>query len=158
MKAESPTYIIDQDKQLVVHYLHHLLNESEQKTTIKVRDLLNFKWKDVSLTNGDLLIMPGKNWFTFNLVNQQAFSQQVVIDIANQVRMSKVELFTLDIHNNLVQQAMHLQRSNNRSAKITVSAMSQLTLYVTIESASQLRSSVNIYSANEYIKAEHTSV
>nr|WP_274620418.1 7TM-DISM domain-containing protein [Colwellia maritima] len=102
--------------------------------------------------------MPGKNWFTFNLVNQQAFSQQVVIDIANQVRMSKVELFTLDIHNNLVQQAMHLQRSNNRSAKITVSAMSQLTLYVTIESASQLRSSVNIYSANEYIKAEHTSV
>ena len=155
VKAEVPNYNIDKDKQLVVHYLHYFISEFPQNK-IEINELYKHDWQDVYLKNGDMLIMPGKNWFAFDLTNQSDKAQSVYLDIANQVRMSQVELFVQDIEHNITEKKMQLQRSNNRNAKVTVSPHSQITLYLTVESATQLRTSVNIYSVNKYIEASST--
>lgn len=154
-QAEVPNYNIDQNKQLVVHYLHYFTSVPLQNK-IEINELYKHDWQDVYLKNGDMLIMPGKNWFAFDLTNKSDKAQSVYLDIANQVRMSQVELFVQDIEHNITEKKMQLQRSNNRNAKVTVSPHSQITLYLTVESATQLRTSVNIYSVNKYIEASST--
>tara|TARA_R110002050_G_scaffold135999_4_gene259091 strand:+ start:168 stop:1973 length:1806 start_codon:yes stop_codon:yes gene_type:complete len=154
-QAEVPNYNIDQNKQLVVHYLHYFTSAPLQNK-IEINELYKHDWQDVYLKNGDMLIMPGKNWFAFDLTNKSDKAQSVYLDIANQVRMSQVELFVQDIEHNITEKKMQLQRSNNRNAKVTVSPHSQITLYLTVESATQLRTSVNIYSVNKYIEASST--
>lgn len=155
VQAETPTYNLDQNKQLVVNYLHRTLDESQQKIVFDISGLSSIYWQNVYLKNGDMSIMPGKNWFAFDLTNQSEKAQQVYLDIANQVRMSRVELFIQDTDQNVVHKQMQLQRSNNRSAHFTVPSHSQVTLYLTIESSTQLRSSVNLYSAKGYIEASN---
>ena len=155
-KAETPSYQLDQDKHLIVNYLYRLLNEPQQKTFNEIRDLTGHEWQNTHLTKGDVLIMPGANWFAFELINNDKEAKQVYLDIANQVRMSRVELFIRDRYKNITQKEMQLQRSNNRSVEVSVAPYSQVTLYLTIESATQLRSSVNIYSAKAYIEASST--
>lgn len=152
-KAEIPSYQLNQDKHLIVNYLYRLLNKSQQKTVNEISDLTASEWQRTHLINGDLLIMPGKNWFAFELINNSKAEKQVYLEIANQVRMSHVDLFVRDRYQNFSQKNMQLQRSNNRSAKVSVAPYSQVTLYLTIESSSRLRSSVNIYSAKAYIEA-----
>jgi len=156
VKAEIPSYQLDQDKHVVVNYFYRLLNVPEQKTINEISKLTGHEWQNIHLTNGDVLIMPGENWFAFELINSSKEAKQVYLDIANQVRMSRVELFIRDRYKNIVQKEMQLQRSNNRSVEVTVAPYSQVTLYLTIESATQLRSSVNIYSAKAYIEESST--
>lgn len=155
-KAEIPSYQLDQDKHLIVNYLYRLLNGTQQKTFNEISNLTGHDWQNIHLTNGDVLIMPGENWFAFELINSSKEAKQVYLDLANQVRMSSVELFIRDRYKNIDQKEMQLQRSNNRSVEITVAPYSQVTLYLTIESSTQLRSSVKIYSAKAYIEASGT--
>lgn len=155
VNAKTPTYILDQEKQLVVHYFHHFSNEAKKTSATDISDLLSIEWQDVYLKNGDMLIMPGRNWFSFDVTNQSDEALQVYLDIANQVRMSRVELFIQDVNYNLSRKSMQLQRSNNRSATVSVPSNAQVTLYLTIESTSQLRTSVNIYSVKGYIEASN---
>jgi len=152
-KAETPTYQLDQDKHLVVNYLYRLLKESQQKPFNEISDLTGNEWQNIHLTNGDLLIMPGENWFAFELINNSKEAKQTYLEVANQVRMKSVDLFIRDRHQNIDQKSMQLQRSNNRSTMITVAPYSQVTLYLTIDSSTQLRSSVMVYSAEAYIEA-----
>lgn len=154
--AKTPTYNINHDKQLVVHYLHQYFNGSQKVPKVTINDLLNIEWQDVRLKNGDMLIMPGNNWFSFDLMNKSTDSFDIYLDIANQVRMSRVELFVQDEKYNITQKHMQLQRSNNRSAKISVPSNANVTVYLTIESATQLRSAINIYSVKGYIDANST--
>jgi len=155
-KDEIPSYQLDQDKHLIVNYLYRLLNGPQKKTINEISNLTGHQWQNIHLTNGDVLIMPGKNWFVFELINSNKEAKQVYLDIANQVRMSSVELFIRDKYKNIDQKEMQLQRSNNRSVEITVDAYSQVTLYLTIESSTQLRSSVKVYSEEAYIEATST--
>jgi len=155
-KAEIPSYQLDQDKHLIVNYLYRLLNGPQKKTFSEISKLTGHQWQNIHLTNGDVLIMPGKNWFVFELINSSKEAKQVYLDIANQVRMSSVELFIRDKYKNIDQKEMQLQRSNNRSVEITVDAYSQVTLYLTIESSTQLRSSVKVYSEEAYIESTST--
>jgi len=155
-KAEIPSYQLDQDKHLIVNYLYRLLNGQQKKTFSEISNLTGHQWQNIHLTNGDVLIMPGKNWFVFELINSSKEAKQVYLDIANQVRMSSVELFIRDKYKNIDQKEMQLQRSNNRSVEITVDAYSQVTLYLTIESSTQLRSSVKVYSEEAYIESTST--
>lgn len=159
VKAMVPSYVLEQDKHLVVDYLHLLLEEPQQKTVDQLSDLTNQAWHKIHLTNGDLLIMPGTNWFAFELINTTKKAQQVYLDIANQVRMSHVELFAQNNDKNSPQNTaqikMQLQRSNNYSGKISIPSYSKITLYLTIKSATQLRSSVNVYSTKGYIDASN---
>lgn len=152
-KAEVPIYQLDQDKHLVVNYLYRLLDETQQKSFKEASDLSENGWQQTHLTNGDLLIMPGENWFAFQLVNSNKETKQIYLEIANQVRMNSVNLFIRDRYQNIDQKSIQLQRSNNRSVRITVAPYSQITLYLTIESSTQLRSSVMIYSTKAYVEA-----
>jgi len=153
VKAEIPAYQLDQDQHLIVNYFHRLFDKSQHKSFKEISDLTDSDWQNTHLTNGDLLIMPGKNWFAFQLMNNSKEAQQTYLEIANQVRMKNVELFVRDRYKNIVQKKMQLQRSNNRSVMITVAPYSQVTLYLTIESSTQLRSSVKVYSATAYVEA-----
>lgn len=148
-----PAYQLDQDKHLVVNYLYRLLDKSQQKPFEEISDLTVNDWQSTQLTNGDLLIMPGENWFAFQLVNNDNEVKQIYLEIANQVRISNVELFIRDRYQNIDQKNIQLQRSNNRSVMITVAPYSQITLYLSIESSTQLRSSLMIYSVKAYVDA-----
>ncbi len=151
-KIEIPAYQLDEDKHLVVNYLYRLLDESQQKTFNEINDFTENKWQQAHLTSGDLLIMPGKNWLVFELVNKSKETKKTYIEIANQVRMNSVDLFTQDSHKNIDQKNMQLQRGNNRSVMITVAPYSQVIIYLAIESSTQLRSSLMIYSSEVYIE------
>jgi len=151
-KTETPSYQLNQDEHLIVNYLYRLFNKPQNKKFNDITDLAGKEWQNTRLANGDLLIMPGENWFAFELVNQNKEVKQVYLEIANQVRMNKVELFVRDSYQKIVPKAMRLQRSNNRSVKISVAPYSQVTLYLIIDSATQLRSSVKVYSTNAYIE------
>ena len=152
-QAETPSYKLDQDQHLIVNYLYRLLNESQRKTVNEISDLTASEWQKTHLRNGDLLIMPGKNWFAFELINNSKAEKQVYLEIANQVRMNNVRLFVQDKYQNIFQKKMQLQRSNNRSVELAVASHSKVTLYLSIESPTQLRSSVKIYSPKAYIEA-----
>jgi diguanylate cyclase (GGDEF)-like protein len=66
--------------------------------------------------------------------------------------MKSVKLFVRGKHNKIDQKKLQLQRSNNRSTKVIVSPYSQATLYLAIDSPTQLRSSVTLYSAETYVE------
>jgi len=148
-----PTYQLEQDERLVVNYLYRLVNSAQKKPFDELSDLKNNAWKNTHLTNGDLLIMPGENWFAFKLKNNRKEEKQVYLAMANQVRMSSSQLYIQNRFRKLDQKNMVLQRSNHRSAMITVAPYSQVTIYLMIESSAQLRSAAKIYSTKNYIKA-----
>jgi len=150
-QAEIPTYILDQDEHLVVNYLHRLVNSPKEPFN-SISDLANKEWQSTRLTNGDLLLMPGNNWFAFRLNNNDNKVKQVYLEIANQVRMSNSQLYILDRLQNMQQKNLLLRRSNNQSSMITIAPYSQVTLYLTIASSTQLRSNVMIYSAEAYLE------
>lgn len=152
-QAEVPAYQLDQDKHLVVNYLYRLVNKSQKQPIKEISDLTSNQWQKTHLTNGDLLIMPGENWFAFQLKNSSKETKQVYLEIANQVRMSNSQLYILDQFQKFDQKNLILQRSNNRSVKFTVAPYSQVTLYLTIESLTQLRSSAMVYSTKAYVEA-----
>ena len=154
-QAEIPTYLLDRDEHLIVNYLHRLVNNPKEPFN-SISDLANIEWQNTQLTNGDLLIMPGNNWFAFRLNNNDKKVKQVYLEIANQVRMSNSQLYILDRQQNMQQKNLLLRRSNNRSNMITIAPYSQVTLYLTITSSTQLRSNVMIYSAPAYL--EETNV
>jgi len=151
-KAEIPIYKLDQDEHLVVNYLYRFLKEPQQKTLNEISDLTGDEWQNTHLTNGDILIKPGKNWFAFELVNNTKEVKQTYLEMANQIRMKSVDLYIRDKHHSIDKKSMQLQRSNNRSATITAAPYSQVTLFLSIESSTQLRSSVKIYSAKRYVE------
>lgn len=152
-QAETPSYELDNDEHLVVSYLYRLLKEPRQKPFNEISNLTENEWQQTHLTNGDLLIMPGENWFAFELVNNNSEVKETYLEIANQVRINSVDLFVLDRHQNIDQKSMQLNRSNNRSVMVSVAPYSQVTLYLAITSSAQLRSSVMIYSIQTYIEA-----
>ena len=100
--------------------------------------------------------MPGENWIAFELVNNSEKTKKVYLDMANQVRINEVALFIRDQYNDIDKKKMELQRSNNRSVKVTVDPHSKITIYVAITSSAQLRSSVKVYSIESYIEANST--
>jgi diguanylate cyclase (GGDEF)-like protein len=153
--AETPSYNLEQDEQVVVNYLYQLLDEAKPKTINEISNLTANEWQEIYLSNGDLLIMPGENWFVFKLVNKSKEVKQVYLDMANQVRMNDIELFAHYEHNNIEKKVMTLQRSNNRSVDITIAPHSQVIMYLTITSSTHLRSSVKIYSIDKYIEASN---
>jgi len=152
-QTEIPVYQLDQNKHLVVNYLYRLVNQSQKTSFNELSDLTSSEWQQVQLTNGDLLIMPGENWFVFQLKNNSKTPQHVYLVIANQVRMNSSQLFIRDRFQKIKQKNMTLQRSNNRTAKITIAPYSQKTLYLTIDSSIQLRSSAMLYSDKAYVEA-----
>ena len=155
-KTEVPVYQLDQDEHLVVNYLYRLVSQSQKKTFSEIRDLTSNEWQKAHLVNGDLLIMPGKNWFAFQLKNNSKKVKKIYLELANQVRMVNSQLIILDRFQQLEEKNMVLQRSNNRSTMITVAPYSQVTLYLTINSTIQLRSLAKIYSAKSYVEASST--
>jgi len=152
-QEQIPTYQLEQNNHLVVNYLYRLVNKSQKHSFNELSDLTSNDWQKIHLTNGDLLIMPDENWFAFQLQNSTKEEKDVYLDMANQVRITSVELFILDRFKNIDQKSMQLQRSNNLSAMITVAPYSEVTLYLIIESKSRLRSSAMIYSAKAYAEA-----
>ncbi len=154
-QAEIPTYLLDQDEHLVVNYLHRLVDNPKEPLNL-ISDLANGEWRKIHLTNGDLLIMPGNNWFAFKLKNNDKEAKQVYLEIANQVRMSNSQLYILDRLQRMQQISLVLRRSNNRSSIITIEPYSQVTLYLTISSETQLRSRVMIYPAKAYLAESNT--
>lgn len=152
-KAEVPVYQLEQDEHLVVNYLYRLSNNSKSTPLTKLTDLTNNEWHKTHLTNGDLLIMPGENWFAFNVVNNSSEQKQAYLDIANQVRMSNTRLYIVDRFQKVNQKDMILQRSNNRSAVVSIPPYTKITLLLMIESSTQLRSSAMIYSPKAYVEA-----
>lgn len=152
-QAQVPSYQLEQDEQLVVHYLYRLVNKSDKQSINEISDFTDQEWQKTYLDNGDLLIMPGENWFAFQLKNNSKTVEQAYLVIANQVRISNSKLHILDRFQKIVQKNMLLQRNNNRSAQITIPAYSQVTVYLTVESSTQLRSSAMIYSTKAYAEA-----
>jgi len=150
-KDEIPSYNIEQEEHLIVNYLYRLLDKPYQHSFEQKTDLTNNKWEAINLNNGDILIMPGENWFVFKLLNKQDASKQVYFDMANQIRMDNVELFISD--GDINKKEMPLQRSNNRLVKIIIDPNSEAIFYLTITSSTQLRSTLNIYSTEKYIEA-----
>lgn len=150
-QAQVPVYQLDQDEQLVEHYLYRLVSSSNKQPMKEISDITNNEWQRTQLANGDLLIMPGKNWFAFQLINNSKKVKQTYIVIANQVRISNSKLYIQDQFQNIIEQNMALQRGNNRSAQITIPPYSQVTAYLTIDSLTQLRSSAVIYSTEAYV-------
>jgi diguanylate cyclase (GGDEF)-like protein len=150
-KAETPSYQLDQDKHLVVDYLYRLINKP--KPFNEISDLTGHEWQNTHLTSGDLLIRPGENWFAIELINNNKEVKESYLELANQVRMKNVDVFVRDRHRNVDKKSMQLNRSNTRSVMITVAPYSSVTLYLTIESDTQLRSTVMVYSAEAYIDA-----
>ncbi len=155
--SEVPIYQLDQDKHLVAHYLYRLVEKPQTKSFKELSSLSNVKWHKAYLSKGDLLIKPGENWFAFNLKNNSQEIKKIYLELANQVRMTRSQLHILDRFQTVVKKDMVLQRSNNRSAMITVAPYSQLTIYLSIESETQLRSSAKIYAAQAYIKETNTT-
>lgn len=153
VKAEIPSYNLDEDKHLIVDYLYRLIAKPEQNKLNEVNDLSSNEWQQVHLNNGDLLIMPGENWIAFELVNNSEKTKKVYLDMANQVRINAVALFIRDQYNDIDKKKMELQRSNNRSVKVNVDPHSKITIYVAITSSAQLRSSLKVYSIESYIEA-----
>ncbi len=153
VKAEIPSYNLDEDKHLIVDYLYRLIAKPEQNKLNEVNDLSSNEWQQVHLNNGDLLIMPGENWIAFELVNNSDKTKKVYLDMANQVRINAVALFIRDQYNDIDKKKMELQRSNNRSVKVNVYPHSKITIYVAITSSAQLRSSLKVYSIESYIEA-----
>lgn len=156
VKAEVPVYQLDQDKHLVVNYLYRLLNSSTKFPINKLTNLTSNEWQKTHLTNGDLLIMPGANWFAFELINNSRELKQAYLEVANQVRMSNSQLYVLDRFQKIEQKNMVLQRSNNRSAMVSIAPYTKVTLFLMIESSTQLRSSAMIYSPKAYVDASGT--
>ena len=150
---EIPSYTLEQEEHLVVNYLYRLVNQSEKKPFSALSDLTNKTWQKTHLTNGDLLIMPGENWFAFQLINNKKERKQIYLEIANQVRMSNSQVYVQDRFQNFDQKDMILQRSNQRSTMVTIAPYSQVTLYLSIESSTQLRSAAMIYSTKAYVEA-----
>jgi len=156
VNAEVPSYNIDEKEQVIVNYLYRLIDESEKKTLDEISDLGSRDWQKTHLTNGDLLVMPGENWFAFQLVNSDEKAKQVYLEIANQVRMNDIGLFIQYDDKSTEKKSMVLQRSNSWSVNITLDPNSQAIMYVMITSSTQLRSSVKIYSTADYIEASKT--
>jgi diguanylate cyclase (GGDEF)-like protein len=155
-KAEVPVYQLDQDEHLVVDYLYRLVNTSKKRSIYKLSNLNSKEWRKTHLTNGDLLIMPGENWFAFQLKNSSKDAKQVYLEVANQVRMNNVQLNVLSGLQKFNRKNMELQQNNNRTAMMVVPPYSHVTLYLTIESSTQLRSSAMIYSTKAYVEASST--
>lgn len=153
-KAATPSYQLNQDEHLVVNYIYRHA-ETPQTTEVLngLTALSSSEWSNIKLTNGDIFIQPGDNWFAFDLINNEKDIKQVYLDIANQVRMSQVDLFVKDSALNLEQIQLELLRSNSHNAKVIVSPHSKITLFLRIQSTSQLRSSLKIYSTKAYIEA-----
>ena len=154
-QAEIPTYQLAQDKHLVVNYLYRLVNKSQKQPFDELSNLTSNKWKKTHLTNGDLLLMPGENWYAFQLQNNNKQAKQVYLDIANQARMGKSQLYVLDGLREFNQKNMILQRTNNRSSVVTVAPYSKAILYLIIESSTQLRSNAMILSPKAYVEANN---
>lgn len=152
-QAEIPTYQLEQDKQVVVNYLYRLVNKSQKQSFDELSDLTSNEWKKTHLTNGDLLLMPGENWYAFQLQNNNKQAKQVYLDIVNQTIMGKSQLYVLDGLREFNQKNIILHRTNNRSSVVTVAPYSQVMLYLMIESQTQLRSNAMIYSPKAYIEA-----
>ena len=152
-KTEIPTYQLTQEKHLIVDYLYRLEKSPQKKAANVISDLTDSDWQRIHLTNGDLLIMPGENWFAFKVKNSSKDAKEIYLEVANQVRMSHSQLYILDKFQQLDQRSLILQRSNTRSVMLTIAPHSQLILYLSIESATQLRSSAMIYSAKSYVEA-----
>lgn len=155
-KTEIPVYKLEQEKHLVVNYLYRLVNKSQPQPFKELSDLASNDWKKTQLTNGDLLIMPGVNWFAFKLKNNSGDTKQAYLALANQVRMSATQLYVQKRFQEVEQKKLNLQRSNNRSTMVTVAPYSEVTIYLLIESATQLRSTAMVYSAKAYIEASNT--
>lgn len=153
VKGEVPSYKLELDKHQIVNYSYLLLDKNNKNTFEDISNFSQSKWRNEHLTNSDLLILPGENWFSFKIINNTSEDKTVYLEVANQVRMSSVELFVRDRYQKINKKKMQLQRSNSRSAKVTVSPHSQATLYLTISSLNQLRSSVMLYSAKAYNEA-----
>lgn len=151
-KAEIPTYHLDQDEQIVTHYLYQNSAKSYYKSINDIINLNNNVWQEVQLANSDLLIMPGENWYVFTVKNTHNEKKEIYFELANQVRMNRSELFTLSNTQGITQTKLALQRSNNRSAIISLLPNSQVTLYLVVESSAQLRSLVKIYSTKGYLE------
>jgi diguanylate cyclase (GGDEF)-like protein len=149
---EVPSYQLKQDQHSVVNYYHRVVNTSQHLNFNEISDLSNKKWQKTHLSNGDLFIMPGQNWFAFELENNTLVSKQIYIDLVNQIRMNNVELFIRDKTQNIIQKILELKRSNNRSVSLKVDPSTSVFLYLKIESLTQLRSSVKIYSSVKYIE------
>lgn len=155
-QAQIPIYQLDQDKHEVVNYLYRLVDKSQKQSFNELINLNSNEWHTTDLTHSAFLIMPGENWFAFQLHNNDKETKEIYLEIANQVRMGSSKLYTQTNSQSLDHKKMKLQRSNHRSAMVTIAPYSQLTLYLMIESPTQLRSAAMIYSAEAYTKVTNT--
>lgn len=153
VKAQVPVYQLKHEEQLIEHYLYRLTEPAGSEQVVNITNLASDHWQPTQLANGDLLIMPGENWFVFKLENSSEQTKHAYVVIANQVRIKHSKLYVLDKVQKRQAKPMVLQRSNNRSAQVTVPPLSEVTIYLTIESATQLRSTAVVYSTAEYVEA-----
>ena len=150
--VDIPTYKLETEQHQIVTYLYRQIEKSQKHSFSDISDLTDQQWQKTQLTNGDLLIMPGENWFVFKLKNTSEVVKQTYLEVANQVRMSATQLYIQRGFREFEQQDLSLQRSNNRSAMISVAPYSEVTAYLLIESATQLRSTAVIYSSKAYVE------
>ena len=153
-KAAIPAYQVNQSKHLVVDYLYyHAKKPQVNEVFNSLSTLPNNEWSNIHLTNGDIFILPGENWFAFELKNNEEHTELRYLEIANQVRMTDIELFVKSSEADVEKLTLELQRSNTHSAKIEVSSNAHVTVFLRIESSTQLRSSLKVYSTSAYLEA-----
>jgi len=150
--VDIPTYKLETEQHQIVTYLYRQIEKSQKHSFSDISDLTDQQWQKTQLTNGDLLIMPGENWFVFKLKNTSEVVKQTYLEVANQVRMSATQLYIQRGFREFEQQDLSLQRSNNRSAMISVAPYSEVTAYLLIKSTTQLRSTAVIYSSKAYVE------
>jgi len=150
--VDIPTYNLETEQHQIVTYLYRQIEKSQKHSFSDISDLTDQQWQKTQLTNGDLLIMPGENWFVFKLKNTSEVVKQTYLEVANQVRMSATQLYIQRGFREFEQQDLSLQRSNNRSAMISVAPYSEVTAYLLIKSTTQLRSTAVIYSSKAYVE------
>lgn len=156
VQAEIPSYNLKQDRHTLVDYLHQSFDSMKPKSLENISNLTEKEWKLVHLKNSDLLILPGANWFAFDLLNSDKNNKHVYVQIANQVRIKGMELYIRDSEQLLIPKTLETQPNNTLTAKISVAPYSKKTLYLLIVSPTQLRSTVQIYSDQVFIKNSNT--
>ena len=154
-RADIPSYQLDQDKHLVVNYLYRFMSEPGEQNFNSIKSLDSKEWQNIQLTNSDLLLMGGENWFAFEVSNNTGDTKKIYLEVANQVRMNGAELFFHNNRQEVVQKKLELQRNNNLIVASDIEPYSQQVLYLKINSSTQLRSFMKLYLAKSYIESSN---
>ena len=153
VKADTPAYQLAKEAQPVERYLSRLINEPSQKSFAEINDLTSSDWQATQLQDGTITIKPGQNWFAFKLVNNSENAKQAILDIAHQMGMTDYQLYVMSEAQSVTEKTLTIQRSNNRSFSLAIAPHSQVTLFLSIESTAQNRSSFKLYSDHAYFTA-----